>query len=297
MNKKMNVFDQLIQNEINEKENKSDTWIKQNIKIKEEFQKLIPPLTEEESGKLEQSILEEGCRDPLVVWEGTGVLVDGHNRYAICEKHGVDFEVVLKDFAGIQDVQDWMIDNQLGKRNATEETKSYLRGLQYRREKKNVGARTGNKNAKKQIGQNDPIVLSTSERLARQHKVSEKTIKRDERYAEAVDRLAQDDTDLKWKILHKEIDIPKGALIDLGKEEDEAKLEEIKKGLMARKAFKKVIKELETSSSGKAIKELNPREQLEKEKKKFRLLLKKLLELGMSIEDIQVIFDELKQGI
>ena len=58
-----------------------------NLTIDPEFKNLIPPLTSEEYAGLEESILAEGCRDSLVAWHG--ILIDGHNRYEICEKYGI----------------------------------------------------------------------------------------------------------------------------------------------------------------------------------------------------------------
>ena len=45
------------------------------IKINDNFKRLIPPLSESEYTELEQSILAEGCRDPLCVWNDTIVFV------------------------------------------------------------------------------------------------------------------------------------------------------------------------------------------------------------------------------
>ena len=50
------------------------------FKIDNEFRDLIPALRPEELEGLEQSIKEDGCRDPLIIWEEEGILVDGHNR-------------------------------------------------------------------------------------------------------------------------------------------------------------------------------------------------------------------------
>jgi hypothetical protein len=47
--------------------------------IDPEFLALIPPLSATERQGLEASILAEGCRDPLIVWEEKNILVDGHN--------------------------------------------------------------------------------------------------------------------------------------------------------------------------------------------------------------------------
>ena len=83
--------------------------------IDEEFSKLIPPLTEEEYRGLEASIINEGCRDALVIWNDT--LIDGHNRYKICREHNVPFETVQREFKDRNDVLLWIINNQLSRRN------------------------------------------------------------------------------------------------------------------------------------------------------------------------------------
>lgn len=87
------------------------------IKIDPEFKSLIPPLTDEEYDGLRDSLLNEGCRDALVVWDG--ILVDGHNRYEICEKHNIPFRVHEIQFANRDEAMLWMIDNQKSRRNLT----------------------------------------------------------------------------------------------------------------------------------------------------------------------------------
>ena len=85
------------------------------MKIDKEFAGLIPPLTEEEYRGLEQSILNEGCRDALVVWNDT--LIDGHNRYRICTEHKITYETVSKEFEDRNAAMLWMMNNQLSRRN------------------------------------------------------------------------------------------------------------------------------------------------------------------------------------
>lgn len=111
-----------------------------NIKIDPEFASLIPPLSDEEFKRLEESILNEGCRDAIVVWEqpkGFGnadidneadpymlheipVIVDGHNRYKICTEHNIPFRVEYADLEDKEDVKLWMMNNQLARRNLTD---------------------------------------------------------------------------------------------------------------------------------------------------------------------------------
>lgn len=85
------------------------------MKIDAEFQSIIPPLTFEEKKMLEESILNEGCRDAIVLWGDT--IIDGHNRYEICTKHGIRFETVNREFESRNEVIEWIIKNQFGRRN------------------------------------------------------------------------------------------------------------------------------------------------------------------------------------
>jgi hypothetical protein len=89
------------------------------IQINEVLRAYIDPLTEAEHEALERSLLAEGCRDALVMWND--VLVDGHNRYSICQRHGIPFKVTQNtQFQSIEDVMLWMIDNHLGRRSVSD---------------------------------------------------------------------------------------------------------------------------------------------------------------------------------
>ena len=107
-----------------------------NIVVNEELKAYIDPMTPEEHEALERSILTEGCRDALVLWGD--VLVDGHNRYGICQKHGLPFQTVQNTrFKTIEDVHLWMIDQHLGRRSISD----FLRGVLALRKKDIVDER------------------------------------------------------------------------------------------------------------------------------------------------------------
>lgn len=107
-----------------------------NITINNELLQYIDPLTANEYAALERSLLAEGCRDALVLWDE--VLVDGHNRYEICRKHGIEFKTVQNTgFNSIDDVMLWMIDNQLGRRSVTD----FQRGVLALRKRDIISAR------------------------------------------------------------------------------------------------------------------------------------------------------------
>lgn len=92
----------------------------QDITIDPEFKALVPALSDAEFAQLEANILTDGCRDPLVVWHETNTLVDGHNRYEICTRHGIPFSVAYHEFDCREAVTVWMLENQLGRRNVPE---------------------------------------------------------------------------------------------------------------------------------------------------------------------------------
>ena len=94
------------------------------IEIKEEFKKLIPALTAEEFKQLEENILKDGIRDPLVLWNK--YLIDGHNRYQIAFKHGLEYKTIDKEFEDESQVKEWMINNQFGRRNLSNYQRSVL---------------------------------------------------------------------------------------------------------------------------------------------------------------------------
>jgi hypothetical protein len=85
--------------------------------FKPEFSALIPPLTNEERTGLESSIVAEGCRDVIVVWAGKNLLLDGHNRYEICQRLGHPFKTIEIEFVSREDAAIWICDNQANRRN------------------------------------------------------------------------------------------------------------------------------------------------------------------------------------
>ncbi len=90
-----------------------------NIVVDPDLKAYIDPLTPDEHDALERSLLAEGCRDALVLWGD--VLVDGHNRYGICQKHGIAFQTLQSTvFKTMEDVHLWMIDQHLGRRSVSD---------------------------------------------------------------------------------------------------------------------------------------------------------------------------------
>ena len=131
------------------------------LKINPDFKALIPPLSAEEFQQLEENIISSSkCRDALVVWNGT--IIDGHNRYVICQKHGIPYEVSAKHFPSRKAAVLWILENQLGRRNLTNATRINL--AIHKAELTRNQPKTGAKNIRKEI--------------AADAKVSEDTVKK-----------------------------------------------------------------------------------------------------------------------
>lgn len=175
-----------------------------DLKLMGELREFIIPLAKEEKKQLEANILTNGCRDPLTVWEEKNelILIDGYHRYDICTRHGLNFKINKLIFSDIDEVKLWMINNQLGRRNLTQDQMSYYRGLKYLNNKKTKG---GYEYVESK-GQNGP---STSEVLSKEFKVSESTVKRDARYAMGMEVVGQSNPALKTKILAGEVKVKK----------------------------------------------------------------------------------------
>lgn len=89
------------------------------LKIDEELRDLLPPLTEDEYKQLEENIKRDGCREAIYIWKD--YIVDGHNRYGICDKNNIEFETItLSSDYTKEDIKMWMLDTQLGRRNLTD---------------------------------------------------------------------------------------------------------------------------------------------------------------------------------
>lgn len=171
------------------------------LKIDPEFQSKIPPLTFEELNLLEANILEEGrIISPLIVWNG--LIVDGHNRFAILKNHPeIEYTVLEKEFANRYEAIVWICKNQLGRRNLTPQQFKYLIGQRYEAEKQAHG---GERKATDKIC---PLTSSHQTRasIAQEAKVSEGFVQNAAGYAKGVDAAEDAVPGTRTKILSGEV--------------------------------------------------------------------------------------------
>jgi ParB-like chromosome segregation protein Spo0J len=155
--------------------------------IDETIRRVLMPLREDELQLLEQSVLAEGIRDPLVIWRRGDelILLDGHHRYQLAQKHGLDFSVVEMEFDNKTDAVQWVLRNQLARRNLTDEQRTIVIGGYY-----NMLKRAPHRPADK--GDNlSPLAESgkTAEQVATVFGVDPRTVYRAAEFAAAFEQL------------------------------------------------------------------------------------------------------------
>lgn len=185
----------------------------EKIKINPEFERLIPPLVDDEFDLLEKNIVLEGeIYTPLFIWNG--FIIDGHHRYRILCKHkNVKFNVIEKEFENKYEAMSWMCNNQLGRRNLTPENRKYLIGKRYDAEKKANGASDGfrgNRYQKVVVGENDPLLKSksphiTRARIAEETGTTQSYVRHADEFAKGVDAAEEVVPGIKKEILSGKI--------------------------------------------------------------------------------------------
>ena len=215
------------------------------LKIDPEFQSKIPPLTFEELNLLETNILEEGrILNPLIVWNG--LIVDGHNRFAILKNHPeIKYTVLEKEFANRYEAIVWICRNQLGRRNLKPEQFKYVLGQQYEAEKlaTNFNGNRFTSGDKTRCGQNVHTYKPerTAERIARENNTNEKAVRRAGQFSKGVDAAEKVAPGIKQEILTGSIKPTEQAVAAIAKapqEERPALVAELRKPQKKKKAEK-----------------------------------------------------------
>ncbi|GJM64837.1 ParB N-terminal domain-containing protein [Persicobacter diffluens] len=197
------------------------TFLKSEPQVSNDLRDWIKPLSDDQFLQLKENIALDGVREPLLIWKEKDLLVDGHHRFKIIQELKLPWEsvpVVYQSFDSIEDVKDWMIRNQLGRRNLNSNELSYLRGKLYNREKGKPGGQEGNSNFSGKVDGDNLSPSTTAEKIAEDHGVTKRTVLRDADYANGLDQIGQEDPNLKADILSGKKKVSKAAVQKLGKE-------------------------------------------------------------------------------
>ncbi|MPM11469.1 hypothetical protein SDC9_57815 [bioreactor metagenome] len=227
------------------------------LKIDPEFRDKIPPLTAQEFSQLEDNIIKDGkVRDPLVVWGET--IIDGHNRWAIIQKHPeVPYTVDTVDFPDRYAAIVWICQNQLGKRNLTNEQKTYLIGKEFEAQKMTQGGNTETKHDAfgrftANLQSEGKRSRGTAEKVAEAHCSSVTSVERAARFASGIDAAETISPGFRESVLTGTIKAPKSDIASLPKmEEPERKkaVQAIQNGERVQPVKKEVEKEPEIIES------------------------------------------------
>ena len=175
------------------------------LKIDPDFRDIICPMTQAERLQLEDNLLADGCREPLIVWNGT--IIDGHNRYEICHRHKIPFAIRELQFDCKEAAIAWICANQLGRRNLTEETRKFLIGMQYESEKVANSMRDAQGiNQYTEIesprhSKTGNIRHITALRVAEEHALSQATVQKYGAFTRAVSEIQKKAPDIATNIL------------------------------------------------------------------------------------------------
>ena len=80
-----------------------------------EMAELLPPLSAEQLDALEADLIKNGCYAPII--NEDMVIIDGHNRQALCEKHDLPYTMAVFSFEDLLEAKQWALDTQKGRRN------------------------------------------------------------------------------------------------------------------------------------------------------------------------------------
>lgn len=191
--------------------------------IDSELERLIPQLSHDELELLEKSILEEGCLEPLYVWNGT--ILDGHHRYRICNKHHIPFKSINLSLVSKDEAIVWICIHQTGRRNISDETRHYLIGKRYEAEKRMGIKNPSGKNQYSKKNEDAPTIEEhpqppvkaryTSTKLGKIYGLGHHTIEKYGRYAKDLDAIDRAAPELSSKILSGDIFISMDTISDI----------------------------------------------------------------------------------
>ena len=85
--------------------------------ISEEFHSIAPALDDAAKELLRESLKEIGCITPIIVWKDKGIIIDGHNRYEICQEERIPFRVFEKAFKSKDEAKALAVRSNLERRN------------------------------------------------------------------------------------------------------------------------------------------------------------------------------------
>jgi site-specific DNA-methyltransferase (adenine-specific) len=226
------------------------------VRINEKFKKRLFPLTNEEYETLKSNIEIFGLIDSIITWkdalEGETYIVDGHNRYQICNELNIEPLFIEKEFKTEDDVLDWIDRNQFGRRNLNDLQRKIVIGRMYESRKRQglrndltcaqnehklktsekiadifKGNQYTNKINTSGGAQNEHHQKRTAEKISDELGISRETVKRAAKMHLNLEKIKNKDEDFYDKIVSGEIKVDKSSIERLAEQTNE-NLQDIK---------------------------------------------------------------------
>jgi len=169
--------------------------MRRELKTDPDIQAALRPMTPEEWSQFSKNVLEDRkILEPLIVWKGKDIIIDGHHRWKAINEFGItDYEIEEKDFDDVDDAILWLLKHQKGRRNISDNQLNVLIGKAYNRQAKKDPNR--NPEGKNQYtvevrGQDDPKPR-IREVVAEAYGVSPKKVQRAFQFVEVLREIEE----------------------------------------------------------------------------------------------------------
>ena len=194
------------------------------------FENLTLPISEREEDALVESILREGCRKPISVWQG--IVLDGHKRLKICKMEGISFETQEIDCKTEDEAIIWVCRERTRNMDRNKQYYRYLMGKWYLCEV------MINRSVKKPRVPSDGGYYErhgnrTSIMMGQRIGVHHSTLEKYGTYAAALDVLLRDEPELFRALMEEEVRLGQSATQDLAHMDEKSRKDEARKILRA----------------------------------------------------------------
>lgn len=204
--------------------------MKQNLETDREFMRLCIPASDDDTERLELSLLRQGCLEPIITWNG--IILDGYKRYQICCYEEIDFEITEMDFNSREEAVVWICRQRILKLQKHTFLYRYIVGKWYlnqrmidRENRKQLYLSMG---IDEELSEEQKLHLYTSLNIGTELQISRCTVARNGPFAEAVDHIADIVPSLYQALLTGKVHFQKKEILEMGKM-DERQLEAIKR--------------------------------------------------------------------
>lgn len=175
--------------------------MQKKLKISREFQMLSIPMTAEQQTEMESSLMQEGCREPIITWNG--FIIDGHKRYCFCMDEGIEFSCEEKIFSSTEEAISWLCRKRLPLYEKRTAPYRYLVGKLYEAQKEIT--RKIRKKPKDQRDESQSDCGWVSFRVAEELQLHRATVEQYGKYAECLDQIAEKSRECFDAILRQDI--------------------------------------------------------------------------------------------